>query len=102
MQVTCAALLPHGLTMSATARFPVLPYLLACLLGVFAIAGFWYGLGNGRDALWLGTANGGFVGSAVAMPGSHGIARSGDFDGNGRDDILFHGDPGDGDRLWRF
>ena len=32
--------------MSATARFPVLPYLLACLLGVFAIAGFWYGLGQ--------------------------------------------------------
>lgn len=30
--------------MSATARFAVLPYLFACLLGVFAIAGFWYGL----------------------------------------------------------
>ena len=39
-------MLPYGLTMSATARFPVLPYLLACLLGVFAIAGFWYGLGQ--------------------------------------------------------
>ena len=46
LQVRCAALLPYGLTMSATARFPVLPYLLACLLGVFAIAGFWYGLGQ--------------------------------------------------------
>ena len=32
--------------MSATARFAVLPYLFACLLGVFAIAGFWYGLGQ--------------------------------------------------------
>lgn len=46
MQVRCAALLPYGLTMSATARSPVLPYLLACLLGVCAIAGFWYGLGK--------------------------------------------------------
>jgi exo-beta-1,3-glucanase (GH17 family) len=46
MQVRCPALLPHGLTMSATARFPLLPYLLACLLGVFALCGYWYGLGQ--------------------------------------------------------
>jgi len=46
LQVRCAALFPYGLTMSATARFPVLPYLFACVLGVFAIAGFWYGLGQ--------------------------------------------------------
>lgn len=32
--------------MSATARFPVLPYLFACLLGVFTVAGYWYGLGQ--------------------------------------------------------
>ena len=32
--------------MSATARFPVLPYLFACLLGLFAVAGFWYGIGQ--------------------------------------------------------
>ena len=32
--------------MSATARFPVLPYLFACLLGIFAVAGFWYGIGQ--------------------------------------------------------
>ena len=32
--------------MSSTARFPVLPYLFACLLGLFALAGLWYGLGK--------------------------------------------------------
>ena len=37
---------PYGLTISATARFPVLPYLFACLLGIFAVAGFWYGIGQ--------------------------------------------------------
>ena len=37
---------PYGPTMSATARFPVLPYLFACLLGAFAVSGFWYGLGQ--------------------------------------------------------
>ena len=46
MQVRCAALLPYGLTMSATARFPTLPYLFACVLSLFAVAGFWYGLGQ--------------------------------------------------------
>ena len=46
MQVTCAALLPHGLTMSATSRFPFSAYLFACLLGLFALGGFWYGLGK--------------------------------------------------------
>ena len=46
MQVTCAALLPHGLTMSATSRFLFFAYLFACLLGLFALGGFWYGLGK--------------------------------------------------------
>lgn len=46
MQVTCVALQPLGLTMTATSRFPFLPYLFACLLGVFALGGFWYGLGQ--------------------------------------------------------
>ena len=46
LQVICAALSSYGLTMSATARFPVLPYLFACLLGVFTVAGYWYGLGQ--------------------------------------------------------
>ncbi|MBM3106727.1 beta (1-6) glucans synthase [Pseudomonas sp. V1] len=32
--------------MSPTARFPLLPYLFACLLGLFALAGLWYGLGQ--------------------------------------------------------
>ena len=32
--------------MSATARFPTLPYLFACVLSLFAVAGFWYGLGQ--------------------------------------------------------
>jgi hypothetical protein len=32
--------------MSATARFPAFPYLFACLLSLFAVAGFWYGLGQ--------------------------------------------------------
>ena len=32
--------------MPATARFPALPYLFACLLGLFAIGGLWYGLGQ--------------------------------------------------------
>ncbi|WP_409317267.1 beta (1-6) glucans synthase [Pseudomonas sp. KCJK9016] len=46
MQVTCVALQPLGLTMSATSRFPLFPYLFACLLGLFALCGFWYGLGK--------------------------------------------------------
>ncbi|MEN5044611.1 beta (1-6) glucans synthase [Pseudomonas koreensis] len=46
MQVTCVALQPLGLTMSATSRFPFVPYLFACLLGLFALGGFWYGLGK--------------------------------------------------------
>lgn len=46
MQVTCVALQPLGLTMSASSRFPFLPYLFACLLGLFALCGFWYGLGK--------------------------------------------------------
>ncbi|MDN7141036.1 beta (1-6) glucans synthase [Pseudomonas sp. JQ170] len=32
--------------MSSTARFPLLPYLFACLLGLLALAGLWYGLGK--------------------------------------------------------
>src|SRR5690606_1616797 len=44
LQVTCAALLPDGLTMPATSRFPFFAYLFACLLGLFALGGFWYGL----------------------------------------------------------
>ncbi|WP_434768191.1 beta (1-6) glucans synthase [Pseudomonas triticicola] len=46
MRVTCVALQPLGLTMSATSRFPFLPYLFACLLGLLALGGFWYGLGQ--------------------------------------------------------
>ena len=46
MQVRCAALLPDGLTMPATARFPFLAYAFACLLGLFALGGYWYGLGQ--------------------------------------------------------
>ena len=37
MQVTCVALQPLGLTMSATSRFPFVPYLFACLLGLLAV-----------------------------------------------------------------
>ncbi|MDD0975582.1 beta (1-6) glucans synthase [Pseudomonas fontis] len=32
--------------MPTTARFPLLPYLFACLLGLFALGGLWYGLGK--------------------------------------------------------
>ncbi|KIH84438.1 glycosyl hydrolase family 17 protein [Pseudomonas batumici] len=32
--------------MSATVRFPILAYLFACLLGLLALGGFWYGLGQ--------------------------------------------------------
>ena len=32
--------------MSPTARFALLPYLFACLLGLFALGGLWYGLGK--------------------------------------------------------
>ena len=46
MQVTCAALLPDGLIMPATSRFPFFAYLFACLLGLFALCGFWYGIGK--------------------------------------------------------
>ncbi len=46
IRVICAALFPYGPTMSATARFPLQPYLFACLLGLLALGGFWYGLGQ--------------------------------------------------------
>lgn len=46
MQVRCAALLPNGLTMPASSRFPFAAYVFACLLGLFALAGYWYGLGQ--------------------------------------------------------
>src|SRR5450830_2058196 len=46
IRVTCAALFPYGLTMSATTRFPLLPFLFASLLGLLALCGFWYGLGQ--------------------------------------------------------
>jgi len=32
--------------MSATARFPLRPFLFACLFGLLALCGFWYGLGQ--------------------------------------------------------
>ncbi|NBA98617.1 beta (1-6) glucans synthase [Pseudomonas sp. R5(2019)] len=32
--------------MPTTARFPVVPYLFACLLGLLALSGVWYGLGK--------------------------------------------------------
>ncbi|AYC33614.1 beta (1-6) glucans synthase [Pseudomonas cavernae] len=32
--------------MTAQARFPVLPYLVACLFALLALAGLWYGLGK--------------------------------------------------------
>ena len=46
MQVRCAALLPDGLTMPARSRFPFAAYVFACLLGLFALGGYWYGLGQ--------------------------------------------------------
>lgn len=46
MQVRFSALSPHGQTMSATARFPVLPYAVALLLGLFVVFGYWYDLGR--------------------------------------------------------
>lgn len=46
MQVRCAALLPNGLTMPASSRFPYAAYVFACLLGLFALGGYWYGLGQ--------------------------------------------------------
>jgi glucan 1,3-beta-glucosidase len=32
--------------MSSTVRFPVLPYLFACVIGLLALTGLWYGLGK--------------------------------------------------------
>lgn len=32
--------------MPATARFPLLPYLFALILGVLALGGYWYSLGQ--------------------------------------------------------
>lgn len=46
MRVRCPALFHYGLTMSATARFPTLAYLFACLLGLLALGSYWYGLGR--------------------------------------------------------
>ncbi|WP_178116202.1 beta (1-6) glucans synthase [Pseudomonas sp. LD120] len=46
MRVRCPALFHYGPTMPATARFPTLAYLFACLLGLLALGGYWYGLGQ--------------------------------------------------------
>ena len=63
---------------------------------------FWYGAGSASDAIWLGTANGGFLGSSVNMDGSFPVVAAGDFDGNGQDDLIFHGDTGRRSRLWLY
>ncbi|BCQ60387.1 hypothetical protein PBOI14_21370 [Pseudomonas sp. Boi14] len=46
MRVRCPALFHDGPIMPATPRFPALPYLFACLLGLLALCGYWYGLGR--------------------------------------------------------
>ncbi len=63
---------------------------------------FWYRRGTAGDTIWLGTANGGFVGNPVTMDASFGVVAAGDVDGNGRDDVLFHGDPDRRDRFWLY
>ena len=37
---------PDKPTMPATARFPALPYFFALILGLLALVGYWYGLGQ--------------------------------------------------------
>ncbi len=46
MRVRCPALFHDGPIMPATPRFPALTYLFACLLGLLALCGYWYGLGR--------------------------------------------------------
>ena len=53
---------------------------------------------NGAVTDWLGQANGGFVSNLpiaiVAAPTSWNVAGTGDFNGDGRDDILWRNDVG--------
>jgi exo-beta-1,3-glucanase (GH17 family) len=46
MRLRCATLIHHGPPMSSAPRFPLLPYLLACLVSLLALASLWWGLGK--------------------------------------------------------
>ena len=67
MQVRCAALLPDGLTMPARSRFPFAAYVFACLLGLFALGGYWYGLGDRVRSEAVQAELAGDTGRAAAM-----------------------------------
>jgi len=53
---------------------------------------------SGQITDWLGTASGGFVNNhgaaAASVPGDWNVAGTGDFNGDGRDDILWRHDSG--------
>jgi N-acetylmuramoyl-L-alanine amidase/FG-GAP-like repeat len=60
---------------------------------------FEYRPGGGADVQWRATTGGTFVKSAKAVSGAYRPAV-GDFDGNGRDDIFWHGTGSSADWIW--
>jgi hypothetical protein len=58
----------------------------------------WRNVGNGTVTEWLGQANGGFFGNGanayINVPNAWHIVGTGDFNGDGRDDVLWRNDNG--------
>ncbi|WP_143832033.1 CHAP domain-containing protein [Nocardiopsis sp. CNR-923] len=60
----------------------------------------WYGPGAGRDTMWFGSGQRGFVtGVDIEVNGDY-LPVLGDFDGDSHADVLWYGPGGDHDSLW--
>ena len=62
---------------------------------------FEYRPGSGADVQWRATASGAFAKAGAPVAGAYRPA-TGDFDGNGFDDILWHGTGSTADSIWWF